>query len=220
MEFLAHSLFQYMFVDVFYDAPMRNAIIKLFTSVISLLVVVPAWQSALRVVNKNDQYYSKWHLVGGNCPLPVGSCQHLDYVGCGLNSTLGIAPKDPNIIDTATTSASGSTSEESGLSLSGASSSSSSPCVYPRDEIGEGISTTRLWLSKRRHGSQRWERRSRRGICIISCAPLMGSYSAGRSWYRSHRPPRNQTKIHLRGRQLWAADACSNPDPRAELHRR
>jgi hypothetical protein len=40
-------------------------------------------------------------LVGGNCPLPVGSCQHLDYVGCGLNATLGIAPKDVNIIDTA-----------------------------------------------------------------------------------------------------------------------
>ncbi|OCK75840.1 hypothetical protein K432DRAFT_408678 [Lepidopterella palustris CBS 459.81] len=100
-EFLANALTQFTMLDVFYNRPRLNLWIKFIASGISLLVAIPAWQSALRVVHRDDQYYSRWSLVGGNCPLPVASCQQLEYVGCGLNATTGIAPKDPNIIKTA-----------------------------------------------------------------------------------------------------------------------
>jgi hypothetical protein len=100
LEFMGLALAKSSFIDIFYNAPRVNAYLKIVISVISILVAIPAYESALRVVHRDSQYYSRWQLVGGNCPLVVGSCQHLEYVGCGINATTGIALRDPNIINT------------------------------------------------------------------------------------------------------------------------
>jgi len=81
-----------------------NWLINVVVWVLSMLLILPSAQSALRVVQRKEPYYSKWDLVGGNCPLPVGSCHQLKYFGCGqqtLPNGLAIGVRDPNIINTA-----------------------------------------------------------------------------------------------------------------------
>ena len=89
---------------VFNNSPVLNWLINVIVWALSMLLVVPSGQSALRVVQRKEPYYSKWDLVGGNCPPAVGSCQQLKYFGCGqdtLPNGLGLGVRDPNIIDTA-----------------------------------------------------------------------------------------------------------------------
>jgi hypothetical protein len=104
LDFMILSGLTHQTSDIFNDSPVVNWLINVVVWMLSMLLVVPSWQSALRVVQRKEPYYSKWEIVGGNCPLPVGSCQHLKYFGCGqetLSDGLGIAPKDPNIINSA-----------------------------------------------------------------------------------------------------------------------
>ena len=89
---------------IFNNSPVLNWLINVVVWALSMLLVVPSGISALRVVQRKEPYYSKWDLVGGNCPLAVGSCQQLKYFGCGqdtLPKWLGLGVRDPNIIDTA-----------------------------------------------------------------------------------------------------------------------
>ncbi|KAN0076679.1 hypothetical protein V8E54_006821 [Elaphomyces granulatus] len=60
------------------------AIISSFFAFITLTMMV-----AIRIRNEND-YYAKWLVVGGNCPIIVGidtltPCPFISYVGCGLD---------------------------------------------------------------------------------------------------------------------------------------
>lgn len=90
--------------QIFDNHPVINWLINVVVWALSILLYVPSTQSALRVVQRQQPYYSKWDLVGGNCPLAVGSCQQLKYFGCGqetLPNGLGLGVRDPNIIDTA-----------------------------------------------------------------------------------------------------------------------
>jgi hypothetical protein len=120
MEFLAHSLVQYSFVDVFYNAPTRNSLIKAFTSLISLLVVIPAWQSALCVVHKNDQYTPNGNSLAGTVLFPLAAASIWITLAAGLTALWGSPQKMLTLSTLLITSASGSTSEQSVLSLSGA----------------------------------------------------------------------------------------------------
>jgi len=81
-----------------------NAFVAILAIVNISLCVISAIIMTADVVNRGHSYYSKWFVSGGNCPLFVGKCQELQYVGCGLDTLSGpngIQYRDPNILHSA-----------------------------------------------------------------------------------------------------------------------
>jgi hypothetical protein len=78
-----------------------NAVVAILALVNIFLCVIAAFIMTASVVHRGHSYYSKWFVSGRNCPLFVGECQELQYVGCGLDTLSGpdgIQYRDPNIL--------------------------------------------------------------------------------------------------------------------------
>lgn len=89
------STSQYMVLDVI-ESPTSTSQVKanwMFKKIVGLIILVllvTEFLLAIRILKKSPPYYSKWALIGGECPLPVRDCSQLAFVGCGQDALTGV----------------------------------------------------------------------------------------------------------------------------------
>ena len=96
---------QYLFFDTVLNPYERPHIFILNITIQSLAAfdIIFALISGLimfSLVIKGNNFYAKWFLTGGTCPVVVDKCTRLDYVGCRINALAGATRIDAKNINT------------------------------------------------------------------------------------------------------------------------
>jgi hypothetical protein len=82
---------------------MLNMSLRFLAGIDILFVLISSFTLFSMLVN-DDNYYAKWFLEGGTCPVPVDGCSQLAYVGCRVSAITGetrINAKNLNTVNNA-----------------------------------------------------------------------------------------------------------------------